>query len=75
MWTRLKACDACQNAPARIETQSGFFLCEECETVVVVAFEEFELPATASIGEMEAQCRREPTPTDRAQAGLLHEQS
>jgi hypothetical protein len=45
MWTRSKVCDACQNARASVETESGFFLCEECEAVVVVAFQEFELPA------------------------------
>jgi hypothetical protein len=45
MWTRWKVCDACACARATVETESGFFLCKECETVVVVAFQEFELPA------------------------------
>jgi hypothetical protein len=43
MWTRCKNCDSCQIAPATHETESGFFLCDECEAVVVVAFEEFAL--------------------------------
>ena len=51
MWTQWKVCDACQNARATIETESGFFLCEECETVVVVAFTEFELPAVSLLGD------------------------
>jgi hypothetical protein len=51
MWTRWKVCDACQNARASVETESGFFLCEECETVVVVAFTEFELPAPSPISD------------------------
>lgn len=48
---RWKVCDACQNARASVETESGFFLCKECEAVVVVAFTEFELPATAPISD------------------------
>ena len=51
MWMRWKLCDACQNARASVETESGFFLCKECETVVVVAFTEFELPATSPISD------------------------
>ena len=43
MWTRCKNCDSCQIAPATHETELGFFLCDECEAVVVVAFEEFAL--------------------------------
>ena len=43
MWTRCKNCDACQIAPATVETDSGFFLCDECDAVVVIVFEEFEL--------------------------------
>lgn len=54
MWTRWKVCDACQNARARVETESGFFLCEECEAVVVVAFLEFELPATSPVVDWDA---------------------
>jgi hypothetical protein len=38
-------CDACQTAPATVETDAGFFLCDDCEAVVVVAFQEFELPS------------------------------
>jgi len=49
MWTRCKACDACQTAPATVETEEGFFLCEDCEASVVVAFQEFELPSTSPI--------------------------
>ena len=48
---RWKVCDACQNARASVETESGFFLCEECETEVVVAFTEFELPAAPPISD------------------------
>lgn len=48
---RWKLCDACQNARASVETESGFFLCKKCETVVVVAFTEFELPATSPISD------------------------
>ncbi|MGA7995115.1 MAG: hypothetical protein WCA28_09410 [Bradyrhizobium sp.] len=48
---RWKVCDACQNARASVETESGFFLCKECETVVVVAFTEFELPAASPISD------------------------
>ena len=44
MWTRCKVCDACHTAPATVETGAGFFLCDDCEAVVVVAFQEFELP-------------------------------
>jgi hypothetical protein len=55
MWTRLKICDACQSARASVETDSGFFLCGECETVVVVAFEEFELPAPSPIADRHEQ--------------------
>jgi hypothetical protein len=51
MWTRWKVCDACESARATVETESGFFLCEECETVVVVAFQEFELPVASPIGD------------------------
>ena len=51
MWKQSRLCDACQNARASVETESGFFLCEECETVVVVAFEQFELPAASPIGD------------------------
>jgi hypothetical protein len=51
MWTRWKVCDACESARATVETESGFFLCEECETAVVVAFQEFELPAASPIGD------------------------
>jgi hypothetical protein len=50
MWTGWKVCDACQNARATVETESGFFLCGECEAVVVVAFTEFEVSAAAPIG-------------------------
>jgi len=50
MWTRWKVCDACQLARATVETESGFFLCDGCEAVVVVAFQEFELPSTSPIG-------------------------
>jgi hypothetical protein len=51
MWTRCKVCDACQTAPATVETEAGFFLCEDCEASVVVAFQEFELPSTSPIGD------------------------
>ncbi len=51
MWTRRKVCDACQEACATVETESGFFLCEECEAVAIIAFLEFELPAPAPIGD------------------------
>lgn len=51
MWTRCKVCDSCQIAPATVETEAGFFLCEECEAVVVIAFEEFELSDMSSIGD------------------------
>jgi hypothetical protein len=50
MWTRCKSCDSCQIAPATVETETGFFLCDECEAVVVVAFEEFELSDGSPIG-------------------------
>jgi len=49
MWTRCKACDACQIAPATVETGAGFFLCDDCEAVVVIAFLEFELPESLPI--------------------------
>ena len=51
MWTRCKVCDSCEIAPATVETESGFFLCEECEAVVVIAFEKFELSDASSIGD------------------------
>jgi hypothetical protein len=51
MWTRCRVCDSCQIAPATVETESGFFLCEECEAVVVIAFEEFELSDASSMGD------------------------
>ena len=51
MWTQWKVCDACERARATIETESGFFLCQQCETVVVVAFTEFELPPTSPTGD------------------------
>jgi hypothetical protein len=44
MWTQCKICEACQNARATVEIQSGFFLCDECEAVVAIEFREFELP-------------------------------
>jgi hypothetical protein len=47
MWTRCKVCDACQTAPATVETDAGFFLCDDCEAVVDVAFQEFELPSSS----------------------------
>ena len=53
MWTQWKVCDACQNARATIETELGFFLCKECETVVV-AFTEFELPAASPVSDWKA---------------------
>lgn len=51
MWTRCRICDSCQITAATVETESGFFLCEECEAVVVIAFEEFELSDASSIGD------------------------
>jgi hypothetical protein len=33
-----------------VETESGFFLCDECEAAVVIAFEEFELSDAPPIG-------------------------
>jgi hypothetical protein len=51
MWMRCRACDACQTAPATVETEAGFFFCEDCEAVVVVAFHQFELPSTSPIGD------------------------
>jgi hypothetical protein len=44
MWTRCKLCDACQTERATVETEAGFFLCDDCKAVVVVVFQEFELP-------------------------------
>jgi hypothetical protein len=44
-------CDACQTARATVETESGFFLCDECEAVVVVAFQQFELTSASPIEE------------------------
>ena len=51
MWARCRVCDSCQITPATVETESGFFLCEECEAVVVIAFGEFELADASSIGD------------------------
>jgi hypothetical protein len=51
MLTRCKVCDACERAPATVETESGFFLCEECEAAVVIVFQEFELPSTSALGD------------------------
>jgi hypothetical protein len=51
MWTRCKVCDACQIARATVETESGFFLCEGCEAVIVITFQEFELPSALPIGD------------------------
>jgi hypothetical protein len=51
MWTRFKNCDSCQIAPATVETETGFFLCDKCEAVVVVVFEEFELSEAPPIGD------------------------
>jgi hypothetical protein len=51
MLTGCKICDACASARATVETESGFFLCEECEAVVVIVFQEFELPSTAAPGD------------------------
>jgi hypothetical protein len=56
--TRCKVCDSCQIAPATAETESGFFLCEEYEAVVVIAFMEFELPDATSIGDPGVRFRR-----------------
>ena len=50
IWPPCKVCDACQTARATVETNSGFFLCEDCAPAVVIAFREFEIPA-AAIGE------------------------
>ena len=33
-----------------VETEAGFFLCVECETNVLIAFEEFELSDAPPIG-------------------------
>jgi hypothetical protein len=49
LWIRRKVCDACQSACATVETEAGFFLCEKCEEVVVVAFQEFELPSASPL--------------------------
>jgi hypothetical protein len=49
MWTQCKICEACQIARATVETESGFFLCDECEAIVVIAFQEFELPSASPI--------------------------
>jgi ribosomal protein L37AE/L43A len=49
MWRRYTVCDACQSARATIETESGVFLCDGCEAVVVTAFQEFELPSASPI--------------------------
>jgi hypothetical protein len=49
MITRCRVCDACQIACATIETDSGFFLCNECEPVAVIAFQEFELPPQPAV--------------------------
>ncbi|HEY8623947.1 MAG TPA: hypothetical protein VIM74_08765 [Casimicrobiaceae bacterium] len=54
----MKVCDRCEIAPATAETESGFFLCEECEAVVVIAFMEFELPDATSIGDPGVRFRR-----------------
>lgn len=43
-------CDACQTAGATVETDAGFFLCEDCEGDVIVTFTEFELPFHISTG-------------------------
>jgi len=51
MWTQWKVCDACQTARATVETESGFFLCDECDEVVVIAFQEFELPSASPIAD------------------------
>jgi len=51
MLTRCKICDACELARATVETESGFFLCKECEAVVVIVFQEFELPSASAVGE------------------------
>jgi hypothetical protein len=51
MWTRCKNCDSCQIAPATVETETGFFLCDKCEAVVIVVFEEFELSEALPIGD------------------------
>jgi hypothetical protein len=51
MWKAFEVCDACRIARATVETESGFFLCEECEAVVVIAFEEFELPPPSPFDE------------------------
>jgi hypothetical protein len=51
MLTRYKICDACERAQATVETESGFFLCKECEAVVVIVFQEFECPSSSAIGE------------------------
>jgi len=51
MWTRCKVCDACQTAPATVETDAGFFLCDDCEPVVDVAFQEFELPSVSPMND------------------------
>jgi hypothetical protein len=37
-------------APATVETKTGFFLCDKCEAVLVVVFEEFELSGASPIG-------------------------
>jgi hypothetical protein len=47
-------CDACQIARATVESESGFFLCDGCEGVVVIAFQEFELPSSSPIGDWRA---------------------
>jgi hypothetical protein len=54
MLTRCKICDACERAPATVETESGFFLCKECEAVVIITFQEFELPSASPPGDQGA---------------------
>ena len=51
MWTPYKVCDACRAVRATVETETGFFLCEECEAVAVIAFHQFELPSAAVIAD------------------------
>ena len=47
LWKTFQLCDACRIAPARIDSKSEFFLCDGCEAIVVIEFEEFELPIEA----------------------------
>jgi hypothetical protein len=43
MRPQTRICDNCRLARAMVETEAGFFFCDDCEAVIDVEFFEFEI--------------------------------